>query len=323
MRSKYLFMCAFVVGVMALLAAPVEAQDPAPAGGCVIGKWTASVDYFGPVDCSAPNDPLNPGLLVENPDGLCTGVQYSVGGNKNTIAHAAVLAYNPGYLYPADGYVDAQVGPSGEPQAPCDGDEATNSGVGSCHEQAIRFNPNDVVDGPFWFVVEGLRQPSATTLTLKSNKTYRCEIKGVGDLVDENVLPDGCVPSCGDFDEDQSIIKTEIIDFKGCKARFEWNLTNGSVVDFGAPCGEIFIDPDDTDLLAACCVEYPDDPNCGGDCEFPEYYDLDVDLITVDLPDGTGVPLNFGDGLFSIGADSCSCRIIGGRVYCWGRPCPQ
>ena len=207
---------------------------------------------------------------------------------------------------------------------PCVGDSATNSGVGSCHENAIRYNPDDVVDGPFWFAVQGLREFAATTLTLKSNKIDRCEILGVGDLLEENVLPDGCVPSCGNFDEEQTITKTEILDFKGCKARFEYNLATGSVLNFGAAC--------DTGLfptvnLTNCCAENPNDPNCiplaADPCDFPEYL-ADDGGVTVTLPFSSGpVPINFGDGLVSIGTESCSCRVIGGRIYCWGQRCPE
>jgi hypothetical protein len=317
-----MMMYAFVVAVVALFAAPAAAQNPTPPVFCALGNWTVDVDFYGYVDCDVPNDPQDPSQLVGDPDGFCTGVQYSVSGNK-PIAQAAVLAYNPAFLY--DGlYVKAIAGPSSSNVVndPCVGDSSTNSGVGSCHENAIRYNPEDVADGPFWFVVEGRREFSATTLTLKSNKLDRCEILGVGDFVEENVLPDGCVPSCGGFDEDQSLIKTEIIDFKGCKARFEYNLLSGAVLNFGAACDtSLFPTVDYTN----CCAENPNDPFCNGDpnlvCEFPTYNAEDGN-VQVEL-DGIDHPVNFGDGLWSIGQDSCSCRVIGGRIYCWGQNCPE
>ena len=327
MRFKYVLLCVFTVAAAALVATPIQAQEqPMPNDSCTLGKWQVDVLYAGRVSCEAAYPTVGDPAFVEAADsGECTGVRYTVvSGNINQIAQAAVLAYNPSYLY-QNGYVEAVAGPtsSNVVNAPCVGDSATNSGVGSCHEQAIRYNPDDVADGPFWFVVPGVRQLSATTLTLKSNKIDRCEILGVGDLMDENTLPAGCVPSCGNFDEDQSIIKTEVIDFDGCKARFDFDLNNGSVLQFGGVCDNTVF----TGInVAYCCAEYyPDDATCGADCEFPAFYDLDDedDPIIVELPDGTGVPLRFGDGLITIGTGTCSCRVIGGRVYCWGKPCPQ
>lgn len=296
MRSREYLLCSVCIVAVMLLALPVGAEDPAPAEGCDLGFWDAVVDYFGPVDCAVPNDPADPAYLVPDSDGLCTGVQYTVNGTK-PLAHSAILAYNPAFLYPLNGYVDARVGPSGTVQALCVGDEATNSGVGSCHEQAIRFNPDDVVDGPFWFVVEGLRQPSATTLTLKANKTFRCEIKGVGDLVDENVLPAGCVPSCGNFNPDQTLTKTEKLNFHGCEVVFEFDLNTGEVVD-------AFLTQESQD----------------NDCDFDEGSVAELELKVDNVSFGFG---KFGDGMISTGGNTCSCRVIGGRWWCWGRPCPD
>jgi hypothetical protein len=285
---------AFVVAAVAMVATPAAAQNPTPPEFCSLGNWTVDVDFYGYVDCTVPNDPQNASQLVADPDGLCTGVQYSVTGNK-PIAQAAVLAYNPAFLY--DGaYAKAIAGPSNSNVVndPCVGDSSTNSGIGSCHENAIRYNPEDVADGPFWFVVDGRREFSATTLTLKSNKLDRCEILGVGDLVDEEDEALGpCVASCGNFDPNQTIVKEEVLDIKGCRAKFVFNTLNGQLIDF---------------------------INLDGTCDSVEYDITQFDFLVDGESIGEGL---FGEGLFSAGSGTCSCRVIGGRVYCWGKPCPD
>jgi hypothetical protein len=49
-----------------------------------------------------------------------------------------------------------------------------------------------------------------------------------------------------------------------------------------------------------------------------------VDQLTLFVPGpgNVGVP-KFGDGYVSSGTNSCMTRIIGGRVYSWGAPCPD
>jgi hypothetical protein len=47
--------------------------------------------------------------------------------------------------------------------------------------------------------------------------------------------------------------------------------------------------------------------------------------LEVRLKDDKGTTLGkgkFGDGYISTGGDSCTTRVIGGKVYTWGTPCP-
>jgi hypothetical protein len=347
MRFRKSVLCVIVVVAVALLAAPTQAQEqPIPYDTCELGKWQVDVLYAGRVSCEAAYA-ANPAFVEAPSSGECTGVRYTVvSGNTNQIAQAAVLAYNPSYLYP-DLYVGAVAGPtsSNVVNDPCIGDSATNSGIGSCHEQAIRYNPDDVADGPFWFVVPGVRQLSATTLTLKSNKINRCEILGVGDLMDENVLPAGCVPSCGNFDPDQQILKSEIIQFDECFVQFDFDLFTGEIVDFYLPQ---VCDPSSSGCcdLSVGCGGGSGDQDC---CAWDPINQEDVDKcnafeieggvesleLVVDgdaLPSGTAAKTfenaisfgfgNFGDGYLSTGDDSCTCRMFAGKVFCWGSPCP-
>ena len=211
MRSKALVLCALLVAVPVLVAAQTEYDDSCTTGeGGGSSRWAVGADWIGTVDC---DEAMN-GTLTTDPDGECTAVQYSVDtnsggtGNKN-ISHAAGLVYNPPpYEAINENWTSSD---SNTVYARCVGDSATDSGIGSCHEQVVRINANGDKTATWWVAVPGVRQKSTTTVTIKGQNKGRCTILGVGDEVEGNVLPEGCVPNCGNFDEDQSIIKTEII----------------------------------------------------------------------------------------------------------------
>lgn len=325
MRSKIFVMVTLVMALPMLATAQSVIDDSCTTGeGGGSDRWAVDAEWIGSVDCGDASS----GILSPDVAGECTAVRYTVNpnlassGNRN-IAHATVLAYNPPPYTAIDEFWTSSSSIS--VSARCDGDSATDSGIGSCHEQAIRVNANGDKSATWWVAVEGVRQWSKTTVTIKGQSEGRCTILGFGDEVEENILPDGCVPSCGNFDEEQTITKTEILDFKGCKARFEYNLATGSVLNFGAACDTGLFPTVD---LGNCCAENPNDPFCASPslpttCDFPEYL-ADDGGVTVTLPFSSGpVPINFGDGLVSIGTDSCSCRVIGGRIYCWGQVCPE
>lgn len=291
MRSKVLFMCAFVVGAVVILSAPQTAQAELPLtcntneGGD--NKWDISVTGGPcPVDCNSPLD--TSGNLQCFGAGLCTGVSYYIDG-KVGADHVAVLARGP-VVDPEDAF------------APCAGDPVTGLGVHTCHEQTIRYNAAGEKRYSFYYVVDGNREPSTTTVSVrKGNIAGSCEIIGVGQ---EIVVEDTgyCVPSCGNFDENQTITRREVLNFKGCWLQFDFDLNTGAVVG---------VQKVDSDV--------PGDPD-KDDCDF---LDFPVGQLKVTVPGGAAEFATFGDGFISSGTDSCSCRVIGGRVYCWGRPCPQ
>ena len=109
-----------------------------------------------------------------------------------------------------------------------------------------------------------------------------------------------CVPSCGNFDENQTITKTETLNFKGCLLEFEFWLETGAVKSV------TLLNPED-------------------DCDFIDFGidELDLGIPATLTSPATTLDATFGDGFLSAGPDSCSCRVIGGRVYCWGRNCPR
>lgn len=342
MRPRVIRLCVMAGAVMALLAAPIGAQDGPPTM-CETKSWTIYADFYDVVNCDYPTGMNGGDDLVADPTGNCTGVQYSIQGNK-PIAHSAVLAYNPSGPYDAFDEDFPAAGPSTGSNfvnARCDGDQTTDTGIGSCHEQAIRYNPEGDATGPFWFVVYGVREFSTTTVTLKGNKIEQCEILGVGDEMTLDQFPSNCVPSCGNFDEKQSIVKTEIIQFEDCFVRFEYDTTTGEIFDYGLAQ---VCDPDLPDCcdVSVGCQGGTGDQACCDSPDFPTFdicdaFEIDVEDLSltadnIDL-DGVGgmpslgldVPLGdgqFGDGYISTGSESCSCRVFAGRVFCWGSPCP-
>ena len=136
---------------------PTPAPSPPPTS-CSTGLFEMAVSS-GPsfVSCSALG-------------GQCTEIEYEVvsGGTPD---HVAVL----------EGVgVWSVDGPGNQWYQPCKGDEVTDVGERSCHEQAVRVNPTDSVK-KFKVVLAGHRQPSATSIvTKKGSKKGACRILGIG-----------------------------------------------------------------------------------------------------------------------------------------------
>jgi len=163
-------------------------------------------------------------------------------------------------------------------------------GKGSCHEQAVRAFPDD--SGKFKITLAGQRRPSPTSVAIgTTDASQACEILGLG-------LENGPNP-------DQTAQLSETVNFKGC------------VVEFTR-------DPRTGDVLQAQLTE--DSPkNCtspfrDGRVLTPQ----PVQSLKLTLPDGSSLGNGkFGDGYISSGGESCTTRVIGGKVYTWGTaPCP-
>jgi len=95
----------------------------------------------------------------------------------------------------------------------------------------------------------------------------------------------------------QAVVPKEVVAFKQCKVEFTKDPLSGEVVS------------------AALTEDSP---------ETCQIYETTVDQLTVTVPGAgnVGVP-KFGDGYVSSGENSCMTRIVGGRVYTWGSPCPD
>lgn len=173
---------------------------------------------------------------------------------------------------------------------PCEGDPLTDLGDFSCHEQAAKINPASSVQS-FKVGLAGQRRPTPTSVVVKKGSTARaCTILGMG-------LEGVASP----FAAANTI---ERIDFEGCAVDFVRSAT-GEVVsatlspDSPSSCTSPFIETDGKTLKSKPVSA------------------LQLTLDGEELGNG-----QIGEGYVSSGTNSCTTRIIGGRVYTWGSPCP-
>lgn len=260
-----------VLGSLLVLAAATGAPAwdwPRSCGG---GGFTFTV-VAGPC---AVSDTANPSC--DSP-GAFTGIQYEVSGAPD---HVATLVTKNNNVSVATG---SQV------YGACVGDPVTGLGKYSCHEKAVKVNP-DASTRRFWVVVDGDKAPTLTSIVAKKGRTIQAfAIMGLG------------------FDNVQSPFQTtkrsETSVFKGCAVVFEYdgagNVTNAfndhaqDIPAFNPNCSQLRVNTVDKLSISV------DDINLG--------------------PLGIG---QFGDGYISSGTNSCTTRVVGGRIYTWGSPCPN
>ena len=220
--------------------------------------------------------------------GAFTGIRYRITGNPD---HVAVLVKKGNVVSTATGNIVYGLGA---------GDTTTGLGKHSQHERAVKFG-SGYSSGEFWLVVEGEKLPSLETILAKkgTNRAEPCAIVGLGDDgIREEPSEDGCVRACGNFHPDQLLKKAEILTFKGCSVMFTYDLFTGQVVDAHLT-GE------------------------SAECDF---FTANVSDLSLTLNVEGGGPLGLGtigDGYISTGSDSCTSRVISGRLYTWGNPCPN
>jgi hypothetical protein len=175
----------------------------------------------------------------------------------------------------------------------CVGDPETGLGRQSCHEKAIRFNCASNTT-TFWVVVQG--QKTATLQSVAAKKGY-CT---------KSVAVDGLGFDVNPF---QIAQKKETVNFKGCAVTFQYSTTTGEVTSAA-------LDPSQS--TKPVCAVGQNDGTC---CAFNGGEDVrNLTLLLNDRSLGAG---QFGEGYVSSGTDSCTTRVIGGRVYTWGSPCPE
>jgi hypothetical protein len=175
----------------------------------------------------------------------------------------------------------------------CSGDPTTKLGKYSCHELAVKMNPANQATG-FWIVAKATvgksqRQAILTSVAAKKGNCIQSfPVLGLG--LDSQASP---------F---QTLKKTETVVFKGCAVTFEFDSL-GNVVD-------AFNDVSQSDPSATCSGLIVST----------------VDKLSITLNEPGAGDLGggqFGDGYISSGTNSCTTRVIGGKVYTWGSPCPH
>jgi hypothetical protein len=176
--------------------------------------------------------------------------------------------------------------------APCKGDPVTELGEQSCHEQAVAFGCRSV-SAEFWIVVEGKRGPTLQSVAVKKGACVKSfAVTGLGYEISAFA----------------PLQTTENVDFKGCVVAFTRDPLTGAVIN------------------AELDLERSTKPRCSSagqtDC-CSDVITTTVDKLSLTL---NGVELGagqIGDGYVSSGTHSCTTRVVGGRVYTWGSPCPE
>ena len=224
-----------------------------------------------------------------NPSGLCTEIEYEVApipGTSFAVGDHVAILEGIGVQYVS--------GNGNKWYPPCVGDEVTDIGERSCHGQAVRFNPI-ASNKKFKIALAGQRKSGPTSVATKKGSSYgQCRILGIGL---ESVA--------STF---QATAAAECQDFLGCTVCFMKDTATGDVVS------------------AALNEEMSTKQTCGSGVTQNCCSALITESIDkLQLMLGT-IPLGFGqigEGTVSSGTGSCTTRIIGGRVYSWGDPCPE
>ena len=157
-----------------------------------------------------------------------TGIKYKITGSPGHVA-TLVTANNTVLL------------PSGfQAYAACAGDPVTGLGKDSCHEKAIKVNPNSAAAGQFWVVVDETK--SAGSAVPGREEGHRCSrsfaISGLG----------------FDVNPFQAAQKVETVNFKGCAVKFQFDVVTGAVVSAA-------LDPIES-TKTACAVGQNDETCC-------------------------------------------------------------
>jgi hypothetical protein len=252
--------------------------------GVVLAAGTARADQ-----CTAGAYTVStPGPVVGT---NATSITYTITGNNSPDHVATVVASgSTNCLTPSVVSVAGTPGSGNQSYGPGVGDPVTGLGKLACHEEAAKINPNGSVV-QFTVTVSGVRSAAPKSVAVKKGSTIRsCEIVGIGDPAPPEVVAP----------------VTEIIK------------------EPGSVCAVEFTKDQITGKLLKAAVTGDSDPGC-------TLHEIPVDQLKleVDTPIGQCADppcalgaARFGEGYVHSGESSCTTRIIGGRVYTWGNPCP-
>ncbi len=170
------------------------------------------------------------------------------------------------------------------------GDTTTDFGIYACHEQPVRLNAGGTKNDQFSVTAQGTWLPIKTTVLVKKGKSIgSCELVGLGPQPTPVVAP-----------------VTEVLTHAGCAVQFTLDGVTGAVV-------------------SAALLPGPK-PSCGSGGPSSSCCSLlvnDVGELQITLGNQTLGFANFGNGYVESGTASCTTKIVGGKVYTFGSPCPQ
>jgi hypothetical protein len=182
-------------------------------------------------------------------------------------------------------YVSSPTGVQG-PYGECVGDTVTGLGKYSCHERAVKIN-GIPAGRSFWIIVPGQKAAIETSIAAKRNCSGVKSIAIIGLGLD---APEASV--------------TEVLRHGDCAVEFTLNAVTGTVIS-----AKLTDDSPETCTLHQTTTDQLN-------LELNEPFG---NCTTPPCPLGPG---QFGNGYVQTGSASCTTRIVGGKVYTWGSPCP-
>jgi hypothetical protein len=289
MRIRRAFLSCTVVAALGLFATGTTMAGGHSHGGGSSSNWNmpTSKPSPAPTSCTTGNYTItvtHGPSFVSCASGQCTEIEYTVTGPGTPDEIAVATGLGVQYVH----------GPNPAWYPPCVGDEDTDIAEGACHEQAAEVHPTSSLPQTFTVGLDGQRSPGPTTIAVKRGSSVGlCRIQGIG--LDS-------VP--GQFDSTQT---TERLTFEGCAVDFVHDST-GAVLS-------ATLSPESTKPL--CSANGNVAPCCS------DVITSNIDKLTLTL-EGVGElgAGQVGNGTVATGSNSCTTRIIGGRVYTWGSPCP-
>ena len=296
-RKMLLIVALGAAGLLAALPA-MAAEANLPTSCTTASGWTVRVTA-GP--CATSDAGTSGGLTCDSA-GLNTGIEYTVTGPgtpDHTFSFVHVTKLASEVLWVGGGN-------EGTVYAIGSGDPLSGIGLYAWHEVAARLNSEANKAGTYKIIMSGQREPIGTSVVVKKGKiTDSCRIMGLGlePAIDMSLA---CVPNCTTVNPEQTMTKTETMKFKGCAVKFEYDISTGELIS------------------ATFDADASDKPLCGAVssntcCYFNQEDVANLTLTVGNVPLGHGL---FGDGYISSGTGSCTTRLIGGKLYTWGCPCP-
>jgi len=260
------------------------------AGVLLAATGVMAADPSPPTSCTTTNgwnvqaEGPTQVTCVDDPNAQCTEIVYAVTHDDITAPPDHVFT-----LVRAEAELTEPPADSSSVFPVCVGDNVTQVGLFACHEVAVRLNEEGTTRR-FHVQARGNRAPLATSVVVKKGRRSvgSCAIVGVG--------LEGLSPF-------QNIQTVETVTFKECTVNFFFNALTGEFEDAELAEGS----------------------------ESCDFFETTVDKLdlALNVPVGTcttppcdlGIG-QFGEGYVATGDGSCTTRVIGGRVYTWGRPCP-
>lgn len=288
--KKKAFLSCAIVAAATLLATPAAMASGGGSSSCSASpSIEVAADAYGvPTPCPVKIVLGVPQCTGPNEAAELTGIRYKKKAGASSFDHVATLVTSNNSIVIPSGY---QVFTN------CKGDPVTQLGYRSCNVNTVKVNGTTAA-ADFWVVVSGRKLPVDSAMATKSgssSSSIKCfPIRGLGLTASSDQL----------IQQVQRVTSQD-----GCAVDFITDSLTGEV-------------------LSAKLTPESIDNNCNSpslNVDGETINPLNAEEFELTRP---GFPGNygkwkFGEGYVRSGDNSCTTRIIGGRVYTWGAPCPE